>query len=54
MKTQKATVLIPMFIMLVFACKQQPKQESVVETTEAKPYVVIIYLDDFGYGDVGA
>lgn len=46
---KQSSILFPACLLLMNACQTQPVQEK----TE-KPNVVVIYLDDLGYGDVGA
>jgi arylsulfatase A-like enzyme len=42
---------LALLVMVLFACSTKPKQGELAEVK--KPNVVLIYIDDLGYGDVG-
>lgn len=45
----KTTILLPASLLLFTACQNLPKQHE-----PRNPNILLIYLDDLGYGDVGA
>ena len=56
MKNIKHTVffLVSIFFIVV-SCKDKPSEKTnEVNTTEKKPNIIVIYLDDLGYGDISS
>ncbi|WP_460538792.1 sulfatase-like hydrolase/transferase, partial [Echinicola sediminis] len=46
-------LLTVLMLLCTWACKQQKTDEKTTEVS-VKPNIVVIYLDDLGYGDVSA
>jgi len=46
------TIISSLFILLLTSCKSEVKKEEVKETK--KPNVIVIMVDDIGYGDIAA
>lgn len=42
------------FILILMSCKSETKEKQDLETTTYQPNIVLIYLDDLGYGDVSS
>ncbi|WP_165748670.1 sulfatase family protein [Cellulophaga sp. Z1A5H] len=57
MKTSKPYILVLLSAILLFglSCKEKPIEKKIeVDTTVKKPNIVVIYLDDLGYGDISS
>ena len=53
MKVVKLKFLLVFTLVFAVGCKNQPEKKEVIKTKQ-KPNIVVIYLDDLGYGDIGA
>lgn len=46
--------ILPLLALLLTGCSDKTTGEDTTEDTETKPNIVVIYLDDLGYGDVSS
>ena len=53
MRIVKLNFLLVFTFVFAIGCKNQPEKKE-VKKTEQKPNIVVIYLDDLGYGDISA
>lgn len=59
MKLKLCTILLSLCLLSTLGCEQTKKSQGISQETEektnpTKPNIVIIYLDDLGYGDMSA
>ncbi len=50
----KKSILILFGVLFVLSCVETKKEEKEVNEVSKKPNIVVIYLDDLGYGDLSA
>lgn len=46
--------LLPLVMATLFGCNNQINESTFVNSSQDKPNIVIFYVDDLGYGDVGS
>ncbi|MBJ2173615.1 arylsulfatase [Aureibaculum sp. A20] len=55
MKNLKQSFFLATFLILAISCKDKlAEKANDVDTTSKKPNIIVIYLDDLGYGDISS